>query len=78
MNVFRLKTSIGVENFIVLVLPYEYNVILDELNNALILVNNDALTIKILREKLNHKFEKKTRKMEKKEKEKALTAYEKA
>ena len=54
----------------------EYHVILDGLEHSLASSSDNELTIKVIREKLNHRYEKvKNKNKEKKEKEKAFAAY---
>ena len=58
-NDFWLKGSISVENFMIHVLndqPKEYDNILDGLENCLSSCGNDALSIKVIRARLNHRY----------------------
>ena len=76
MNEFNQKGSITDEDHMILVLnnlPKEYDVILDELENSLMVTGDDALIIDVIHKKLNHRSEKiKNKKEEKVEKEKAM------
>ena len=58
-------------------LPEEYDVILDGLENGLTVIGENALTIDTIRKKLNHRYEKVKKKVEKHEKEKALSSFNK-
>ena len=59
-------------------LPEEYDVILNGLKHCLTATGENALTIDLIREKLNHRYKKiKSKKEEKNKKEKALNVYNK-
>ena len=81
MNEFGQKGNVSGEDFMIHVLnnlPKEYDIILDGLENHLMAIGDDALTIDSICKKLNHRYEKfKSKKEEKTEKEKALGAYNK-
>ena len=81
MHEFGLKGNITDKDFMIQVLnnlPMEYNVILDGLKNHLTASGNNMLTVEIIHEKLNHWYKKiKSKDDEKREKEKALGAYNK-
>ena len=59
MNKFELKGNISSEDFMIHVLnnlPKEYDVILDGLENCCTLNDDDAMTIDVIQEKLNHRY----------------------
>ena len=75
MNEFSLKGSITDKDFMVHVLknfPKRYDIILNGLEDHLMASGDNVLTIDIIREKLNHWYEKIKTKMKKKEKKKSL------
>ena len=81
MNEFGLKDNITDKNCMIRTLnnlPEDFNVILNGLKGCLTAIEDDVLTIEIICEKLNHQYEKiKNKNEEKREKEKALRAYNK-
>ena len=81
INKFDQKGSVTDEDFRIHILknlPREYNVILNGLENFLTATGDNALTIDVIHEKLNHWHKKiKNNQEEKVEKEKALDAYNK-
>ena len=61
MTKFGQKGNVSDEDFMIHVLnnlPEEYNVILDGLENCLTATRENALTIDLIHEKLNHRYEK--------------------
>ena len=61
MNEFGQKGNVSDEDFMIHVLNNlsdEYDVILDGLKNCLTLIGDDALTIDLIHEKLNHGYKK--------------------
>ena len=73
MGEFGQKGSITDEGFMIPVLnnfPEKYDVILDGLGNCLMMSGDDALTIEIIRVKLNHWYEENKNKNEEKKKKK--------
>ena len=72
------KGSISDKDFMLNNLPKEYDVILDGLKDHLTLGSNDALMIKTIGGKSNHRYgniKNKNEEKKEKEKEKALGAY---
>ena len=71
MNEFGLKGSISCKDFMIHILNNlhkEHEVILDGLENCLTFNGDTALTIKVVKEKLNHRYEKIKRRKERKRK----------
>ena len=67
MTEFRQKGNLSDNDFIIHVLnnlPKEYDVILDGLENCLMAIGENALTLDSIHEKLNHRYEKFKRKEE--------------
>ena len=61
MNKFGQKGNISNKNFMIHVLNNfleEYDVVLDGLENCLTMTGDDAVTINLIREILNHRYEK--------------------
>ena len=81
MNKFGQKGNIANDDFMIHILnnlPKDYNVILDGLENHLMVIRDDVLTINVICKKLSHWYKKiESKKEEKTEKEKALGAYNK-
>ena len=73
MTAFGQKGNVSDEDFMIHVLnnlPEEYDVILDGLENRLTATGENALTIDLIRKKLNKRYEKIKSKKEKKMKRK--------
>ena len=74
MTKFGQKGNLSDEDFMIHVLnnlPEEYNVILDGLKNRLMATGENALTIDLICEKLNHRYKKsKVRKKKRRKKKK--------
>ena len=80
MNEFGQKGNVSDEDFLIHILnnlPEEYDVVLNGLENRLIVTGDDALTIDLIRKKLNHRYKKIKSKKKKKLKKKVLEAYNK-